>query len=160
MAVGVAFIDGAGAQMGNESPHGFGRVGCQYLVKVVVRQRSQGRLDRFTFTPGADDGIVDVVQTLVFENEPRPAGVQPRPRTLPAQPLAFDRTRREGIDLDFRPQMPRQNLGQRPLPGFGNGIIAAVGIGHRHVFLAAKVRADVENVARALFFSSVARFCR
>jgi hypothetical protein len=114
VAVRVAFIDGGGAQMRDESPHGFRRTGRQHILKVVVRQRPQRGLDSFTFAPRTNDSIVDVVQTLVFENEPRPAGIQPRSRAFPAQPLAFDRTRREGVDLDFR--VPDAAPESRPAP--------------------------------------------
>ena len=46
--------------------------------------------------------------------------------------------------------MSRQNLGEHPLPRLRDRIVAAVRVGHRHVFFAAKVARHVENRALAL----------
>ena len=93
---------------------------------------------------------MDGVQPLVLEDQPAAPLEQAGLAAQPRQPVAVDRPRRDGVDLDFRAEMPRHRFDHRPLSGLRHGIVGAVGVTHREELLAAEVARDVEDIARPL----------
>ena len=60
---------------------------------------------------------MDGVQPLVLEDQAAAPLEQPGLAAEARQTVAIHRPRRNGVDLDFRPEVPRQRFRHRPLAG-------------------------------------------
>ncbi len=88
---------------------GHGAVMAQ-LHRIVAGEARQDALDLFAAAHRLDRGGMNRVEPLVFEDQPPAAFEQPGLAAQAGQTITIDRPRRDGVDLDFRPQMPRHAI--------------------------------------------------
>jgi hypothetical protein len=100
------------------------------------------------------DRLVHAVQTLVLQDQAAAPLEQARRAAEPAQARAVDGPRGEGVDLDLRAEVAREDLRQHALARLGDGVVGAVRVGHGDVLLAAEVARDVQHHAGPRAFIS------
>ena len=117
---------------------------------VVAREPRQQRLDPHPAPERLDGSGVDRVEALVLEDQLAAPVEQARFAAGAGETIAIDRAGRDRVELHLRPQIARHGFDHRALARFGDGVIGAIWIGDREIFLTAEIGRDVEDIARPL----------